>query len=108
MSSKQPGLEHLSGRVVITLPSQLGVHPCMALHASLSLEDNRTKLSPCGEHLKARAIGPFVAGVKVLKDLSRRFVRKSLQNLVDFHAWALARVAESEWENTPESSTLKI
>jgi hypothetical protein len=80
----------------------------MALDTSLSLQDDRTKFSPRGEHLKARPISPFVAGIKILKDLRRRFVRKSLQNLVGFHGRAFTRVAESEWENMLESSTLKI
>ena len=109
MSSEQPGLKHLSGRVSIALSGHFIVHPCMTLQASLSLEDNRTKPSSRGKHLKARPIGRFVVGVKILKDLSRRFVRKSLQNFVGFHGRAFTRVGQNRnGKNTSESSTLKI
>ena len=79
MSSKQPGLKHFGRRVVVALAGQFSVHPYMALGASLSLENDRTKLSACGEHLKTGAIGGFIVGVEILKDFGRRFVGESLQ-----------------------------
>ena len=108
VSSEQPGLKHLNGGVIVAFPGQFVVHPCMALYSSLSIQNYRTKLSPRGEHVKACPIGPFVAGVEILKDFSRRFFREPLQNLVGFHGRAFTRVTESEWENMRESSTLKI
>lgn len=108
MSSEQPSLQHLSSHIIIALPRQFAVHPGMAFHASFSLEDNRTKLPARGEHLKAGPISPFVVRAKVLKDLCCCLFRQSLQNLVRFHGRAIARMTESEWENTSKSSTLKI
>ena len=109
MSSEQPRLKHLSSRIIVALPRQFAVHPGMAFHASFSLEDNRTKLPARSEHLKARPIGPFVVGVKILKDLCGGFFRQSLQNLVDFHGRAIARVAEiGMGKHVRVKQTLKI
>ena len=108
MCSKQPGLKDFGRRVIVALAGQLSVHPYVALGASLSIENNRTKLSACGEHLNTGAIGGFIVRVQILKDFARRLVGESLKNFVSFHGRARSRERESEWENTPESSTARI
>lgn len=108
MCSKQPALKDFGRRVVVALAGQLSMHPYVALCASLSIENDRTKLSARGEHLNAGAIGGFILREEILKDFPCRLVGESLKNFVSFHFRARSRERESEWENTPESSTARI